>query len=78
MIPERPPEPALRDGRRGGERARDRRRQAALAGAATPVAPGGLPGGQYQPLTAEQVARIQTAALSVLTETGVEVMPISG
>jgi trimethylamine--corrinoid protein Co-methyltransferase len=57
------------------ERARDRRRQAAQAGPAVAVAPGGLPGGQYQPLTPEQVARIQAAALAVLAETGVEVMP---
>ena len=57
------------------ERARERRRQANLANAATPVAPGGLPGGQYQPLTPEQVARIQAAALTVLEQTGVEIMP---
>ena len=58
------------------ERARDRRRsKTAQTNAATPVAPGGLPGGQYRPLTAEQVARIQAAALVVLAETGVEVMP---
>jgi trimethylamine--corrinoid protein Co-methyltransferase len=59
------------------ERARERRRQATATAAAGPdrVAPAGLSGGQYRPLTAEQVARIQAAALAVLEETGVEVMP---
>ena len=57
------------------ERARERRKQASLTAGPDRVAPPGLPGGQYQPLTAEQVARIQAAALTVLEETGVEVMP---
>jgi trimethylamine--corrinoid protein Co-methyltransferase len=39
------------------------------------VAPPGLPGGQYRPLTDEQVRRIVEAALTVLEETGIEVMP---
>ena len=57
------------------ERARDRRRQAARVSGPDRVAPAGLTGGQYRPLTDEQVARIQSAALAVLEETGVEVMP---
>ena len=57
------------------ERARERRKQTAQAPGPDRVAPPGLPGGQYQPLTADQVARIQAAALAVLEETGVEVMP---
>lgn len=39
------------------------------------VAPPGLPGGQYRPLTDEQVRLIHEAALTVLEETGIEVMP---
>src|SRR5437763_12625794 len=57
------------------ERARERHKQAAHAAGPDRVAPPGLPGGQYRPLTADQVARIQAAALAVLEETGVEVMP---
>jgi trimethylamine--corrinoid protein Co-methyltransferase len=57
------------------ERARERRKQASQASGPDRVAPPGLPGGQYRPLTPEQVARIQAAALDVLEQTGVEVMP---
>jgi trimethylamine--corrinoid protein Co-methyltransferase len=39
------------------------------------VAPGGLEGGQYRPLTAEDVRRIHEASLIVLERTGVEVVP---
>ncbi|MGH2524163.1 MAG: trimethylamine methyltransferase family protein, partial [Anaerolineales bacterium] len=39
------------------------------------VVPPGLPGGQYKPLTDEQIQRIHDAALVVLEETGIEVMP---
>jgi trimethylamine--corrinoid protein Co-methyltransferase len=39
------------------------------------IVPPGLPGGQYQPLTEAQVERIVEAALTVLEETGIEVMP---
>ena len=55
-------------------RGRERRRSAQPAAATPPVRPG-LPGGQYRPLTSEQVTRIVDAALAVLEETGVEVMP---
>src|SRR5688572_5422630 len=55
-------------------RGRERRRSAQPATAAPAVRPG-LPGGQYRPLTSEQVGRIVDAALAVLEETGVEVMP---
>jgi trimethylamine--corrinoid protein Co-methyltransferase len=37
--------------------------------------PGGLPGGQYQPLTGAQVESIYQAALTVLEETGIQVFP---
>jgi trimethylamine---corrinoid protein Co-methyltransferase len=39
------------------------------------VAPAGLPGGTYRPLTEQQVERIHAAAMAVLEETGFEVMP---
>ena len=55
-----------------------RRRKRAAAAVAKPefkVAPPGLAGGRYRPLTAEQVERIYQAALVVLEETGIEVMP---
>jgi len=51
------------------------RRRGAAAQPPANVAPAGLPGGQYQPLTGEQVERIFDAALTVLEETGIEVMP---
>jgi trimethylamine---corrinoid protein Co-methyltransferase len=51
------------------------RRRAQDAQPAPNVAPPGLPGGQYQPLNGEQLARIVEAALTVLEETGIEVMP---
>ncbi|MEW5720712.1 MAG: trimethylamine methyltransferase family protein, partial [Chloroflexota bacterium] len=35
----------------------------------------GLPGGQYKPLTDDQIKRIYEAALTVLEETGIQVMP---
>jgi trimethylamine--corrinoid protein Co-methyltransferase len=38
------------------------------------ISPPGLEGGQYRPLTDEQVQRIHAAALSVLERTGVEVV----
>jgi trimethylamine--corrinoid protein Co-methyltransferase len=40
-----------------------------------PEFPGGLPGGQYMPLTEKQIARIYKAALTVLEETGIQVFP---
>ena len=55
-----------------------RRRKRAAAAVAKPefkVAPPGLAGGRYRPLTAEQIERIYQAALVVLEETGIEVMP---
>jgi trimethylamine--corrinoid protein Co-methyltransferase len=39
------------------------------------VVPGGLLGGQYKPLTEAQVERICEAALTVLEETGIQVLP---
>ncbi len=58
--------------------ARDRGRERRRTQDAQPkpnVVPPGLPGGQYKPLTDEQVQRICEAALVVLEETGIEVMP---
>ncbi|MCI0439200.1 MAG: trimethylamine methyltransferase family protein, partial [Chloroflexi bacterium] len=58
------------------ERLRERRRAHAHEIHPKPnIAPPGLPGGHYKPLTAEQVQRIHDAALTVLEETGIEVMP---
>jgi trimethylamine--corrinoid protein Co-methyltransferase len=58
------------------ERLRERRRAHAHETHPKPnIAPPGLPGGHYKPLTAEQVQRIHDAALAVLEETGIEVMP---
>ena len=51
------------------------RRRASSAGRRQVVAPPGLSAGQYRPLADEQVRRIHEAALTVLEETGVEVMP---
>ncbi len=59
-----------RAGRKGSKGKR-----AAAAQPQPSVAPPGLEGGRYRPLTAEQVERIHDAALSVLEETGIEVMP---
>ena len=39
------------------------------------VAPPGLPGGWYKPLTDEAIKRIHEASLKVLERTGIEVMP---
>ncbi|MBP7693046.1 MAG: trimethylamine methyltransferase family protein [Anaerolineales bacterium] len=57
------------------ERGRDRRRHQAEQTARPNVAPPGLPAGQYKPLTDAQVLQIVDAALTVLEETGIEVMP---
>jgi trimethylamine--corrinoid protein Co-methyltransferase len=56
--------------------ARPRRaRFAAAADRPVPaVAPAGLPGGQYRPLTSAQVERIVDAARTVLERTGIQVM----
>lgn len=59
---------------RASTRGRERRRNAAPLAAMAAVRPG-LPGGQYRPLSDESVTRIVDAALTVLEETGVEVMP---
>lgn len=56
------------------ERSRERRR-GHEAHAKPSVAPAGLPGGQYKPLTEAQVAQIYEAALTVLERTGIEVLP---
>lgn len=56
------------------ERGRERR-QAHPSQRKPNVVPPGLPGGQYRPLTDEQVRRIHDAALTVLEHTGIEVMP---
>jgi trimethylamine--corrinoid protein Co-methyltransferase len=56
------------------ERVRERRR-AHEAHPKLNISPPGLPGGHYKPLTGEQVQRIHDAALAVLEETGIEVMP---
>ncbi len=60
------------------EKPRDRGRERRRAQDAQPkpsVVPPGLSGGQYRPLTEDQVGRIHEAALVVLEETGIEVMP---
>jgi trimethylamine---corrinoid protein Co-methyltransferase len=60
------------------ERTRERGREARRAQESQRrpnVAPPGLPGGQYRPLSQEQIERIHAAALTVLEETGIEVMP---
>ena len=57
--------------RRTGRR---RRREIQEASAQPPVAPAGVRGGQYKPLTDEQIQRVYEAALIVLEETGIEVM----
>ncbi len=56
------------------ERGRERRRTLDAQHKPT-VVPPGLPGGQYKPLTDMQVQRIFDAALTVLEDTGIEVMP---
>jgi len=56
-------------------RERTRRRpQPAAEAPAAPVAPGGLPGGTYKPLSERDVGRILEAARTVLERTGIEVM----
>src|SRR5574341_2085615 len=58
------------------ERGRERRRTQEVHATRKPnVALPGLSGGQYKPLTGIQVQRIHDAALTVLEETGIEVMP---
>lgn len=57
------------------ERGRDRRRAHQESHAREAAVAPGLSGGQYKPLTEAQVARIYEAALVVLEETGIEVMP---
>jgi trimethylamine--corrinoid protein Co-methyltransferase len=56
----------------GAARRRERRRHD--DGTERPVRPG-LAGGQYRPLSEAQVGRIVEAALTVLEQTGIEVMP---
>jgi trimethylamine---corrinoid protein Co-methyltransferase len=56
------------------QRGRERRRELS-ARPGRNVVPPGLPGGQYLPLTGEQIQRIREAALTVLEETGIEVSP---
>lgn len=59
-----------------GEHERRRiRRQTRAARSRLNVAPGGLPGGQYRPLTDGGVEHIYEAALTVLEETGIQVFP---
>lgn len=55
-------------------RARHRRRDQERTTIA-PVAPPGLCGGSYKPLTESDIRRIHEAALTVLERTGIEVMP---
>lgn len=59
---------------RSRERGRERR-QAQQAQHKPSVVPPGLPGGAYQPLADQDIQRIHDAALTVLEETGIEVMP---
>jgi trimethylamine--corrinoid protein Co-methyltransferase len=57
------------------QRPRHRRRDPDHRAAHPPVAPPGLPGGQYKPLSETDVRRLHQASLAVLERTGVEVMP---
>ncbi|MFQ5612052.1 MAG: trimethylamine methyltransferase family protein [Anaerolineae bacterium] len=59
---------------RRGQRGRELRHTGA-AWSKPNVVPAGLPGGQYRPLGQAEVERIYQAALTVLDETGIEVMP---
>src|SRR5262245_58610952 len=59
---------------RSRERGRERR-QAQQAQPKPNVVPPGLSGGFYKPLAEADVQRIHDAALTVLEETGIEVMP---
>lgn len=52
---------------------RARRERAAASEPAGYIAPGGLPGGQYRPLTEQGVRDIHEASLRVLEEIGIEV-----
>lgn len=56
------------------QRPRRRDREQDRAAGAT-VAPPGLPGGSYKPLSDADIRRIHEAALAVLERTGIEVMP---
>ncbi len=51
-----------------------RRRPPALERQSEPVAPPGLPGGVYRPLSTAEVERIVAAAVEVLERTGIEVV----
>ena len=62
---------------RGGRAARVAERSAPLAENLRPVR-GGLPGGQYKPLTEAGMARIHQAALEALEEIGLSQAPPSG
>ena len=71
-------EPArARAGRSGGRQARVAMRAAPLADDVRPVR-GGMPGGQYKPLTEAGVAQIHAAALDALEEIGLSQAPKSG
>ena len=63
--------------RSGGRAGRIAVRSAPLADNVRPVRPG-LPGGQYRPLTDEQVAKIHNAALDALEKIGLSNAPKSG
>ncbi|MEL6521666.1 MAG: trimethylamine methyltransferase family protein [Pseudomonadota bacterium] len=63
--------------RTGGRKARHALRSTAPARDARPIRPG-MPGGQYQPLKPEDVARIHAAALQALDEIGLADAPASG
>jgi trimethylamine---corrinoid protein Co-methyltransferase len=63
----------IRTQRRGRERARGQTGAAEAGGPS--VAPPGLPGGQYRPLSDEDVRRIHQASLDVLERVGIEVLP---
>ena len=63
--------------RSGGRSARHKARTAPLAKETQPVHPG-LMGGQYRPLTATDVARIEQAIYQLLSEIGLSQAPKSG
>ena len=63
--------------RSGGRRARVALRRAPLAEELRPVR-GGLPGGQYKPLSESDIANIHASALQLLEEIGLADAPASG
>ena len=68
---------AGRSKRGGGRTARHKMRSAPLAADVKPVRPG-LSGGQYRPLTKDQVLQIEQTIYQILDEIGLSQAPNSG